>query len=102
MKKKKASRQIAISGIVTAAAWDKDATVTAVSISTHDEQEYLISSRGKGKELLKLVQKEVELTGSVRKREDGTQVLTVRSYRVVERPENEREAKVWNGKTDSG
>jgi|YNPNPStandDraft_1061719.scaffolds.fasta_scaffold03155_5 hypothetical protein len=102
MKKKKESKLVRISGIVTAAGWDDDAAITAVSISTRDEQEYLVVNRGKGRELLGLVQKEVEVTGTVRKKEDGTRLLTIRSYRLVERDDDERDAKVWNGKKGAG
>lgn len=65
IKIKKSIRLITIKGIVIPVDWDEKGNATAVAISTHTEEEYLVSNDSKGKELLKFVRDRVEVTGPV-------------------------------------
>ena len=56
---------ITIRGIVTPVDWDEKGNVVATAISTHTEEEYLVINDSKGKELLNLIQKAVEVSGLV-------------------------------------
>jgi len=57
--------------------WDEKGKVVAAAISTHDEDEYLIHNNHKGRELLDLLQEEVQVTGIMRE-VDGKKAITVR------------------------
>jgi hypothetical protein len=97
MKKKKADKQITITGIVTAADWDEDDNIIAVTLSTSDEQEYLVSNKARGKNLLDLVQDEVAVTGTLSTDENGKQVITVKKYAVLEKEKDE-----WDEEWEEG
>lgn len=71
-------------GIVIPADWDDDGNVTAVLISTHREDEYLVDSgSGKGGELLEAIRQEVEVSGMLRESARGRKAITVEAYRIV-------------------
>jgi hypothetical protein len=74
---------VTVRGTVVEDDWDDDDNVIAVAISS-DEEYYVVDKRGKGKDLLKLVDKEVEVKGTVKEDEDGNRIITVRSYQVLE------------------
>lgn len=59
--------------------WDEKGSVVAVSISTHNEDVYLIAHDYKGKGLLHSIQEEVEVSGVVREDEDK-KIITVQKY----------------------
>lgn len=63
-------------GIVVPVEWDDEGIATEFAISTFDENEYWLESRMARKELLDLVQKEVRVTGDLRKK-DGRKILAV-------------------------
>ncbi len=68
-----------VTGMVVAAAKDKTGIVTAVAIKS-EQGEYAVSSKGKGKELLKLVDKRVEVSGTVREGK-GKKTITVTEFK---------------------
>jgi hypothetical protein len=72
----------AIIGTVAAATTDSSGKVTAVKIIA-DEGEYLVENNDKGKELLKLVDKDVDASGTV-KEKDGKKTITVTEFEVIE------------------
>ena len=72
-------RLITIKGIVIPVDWDKEGKVVAAAISTHDEDEYLIDNNHKGRELLDLLQEEVQVTGIMRE-VDGKKAITAKMY----------------------
>jgi 5S rRNA maturation endonuclease (ribonuclease M5) len=43
---------VALQGIIILVDWDENGNVTAVAVSTYDEEEYLIDNQEKGEELL--------------------------------------------------
>lgn len=71
-----------IIGTVTVAGKDASGKVTAVKIVA-DEGEYLVVDNGKGKELLALVDKDVDVSGTV-KESGGKKTITVTSFEVIE------------------
>ncbi len=71
---------ITIRGIVIPVDWDEKGNPVAVSISTHQEDEYFIDKDyHKGKELLHSIQEEVEVSGVVREDEDK-KIISVQKY----------------------
>jgi hypothetical protein len=72
-----------IRGTVTAAKWDDEDAVTGVMIVTDDDEEYFVALKDTGKELLDLVDAEVELTGTISKK-GGIQQIVVKDYKEVE------------------
>lgn len=71
-------------GVIIPADWDRDGRITGVAISTHDEDEYLVRRRAKGTELVRLLRKEVEVTGWA-ELDQGKKRITVKDYRLRER-----------------
>ena len=84
MKQGKAGQQVIITGIVTAAQWDEDDDIVAVTISTPDEEEYLVDGTPKGEELLELIYQNVRVTGTVEDDGDGDKIISVKSYEVLD------------------
>lgn len=72
-----------IRGVVIPTAWDEQGNVTGIAISSHDENEYQVDSKGKGPELLQHIRKEVEAAGIVRE-EEGKKIVRIRKYAVSE------------------
>jgi Rieske Fe-S protein len=79
--KKAGPEKVTITGTVTEVK-DAKGKVTHVSIAT-DQGDFLVLKKGKGKELLKLANKKVEATGTV-KEVKGKKHITVSAYKVVE------------------
>jgi hypothetical protein len=71
-----------IIGTVAVASKDASGKVTAVKIVA-DEGEYLVADNDKGKELLALVDKDVDVSGTV-KDSGGKKTITVTSFEVIE------------------
>ena len=63
--------------------WDKKGNVIAVAISTINEEEYVIENNTQGGEMLKLIQKEVEVRGEVKEDEAGKKRVVVQHYKVI-------------------
>jgi hypothetical protein len=78
----KKTQSAALTGIVIPADWNEDQEVVAVALATPDEKEYRIGGNRKGRELLDLLQHQVEVTGPLSEDEKGRRVITVRSYIV--------------------
>ena len=75
-------KEEAIIGTVTVANKDAGGKVTAVKIVA-DEGEYLVADNDKGKELLALVDKDVDVSGTI-KSNGGNKTITVTSFEVIE------------------
>jgi hypothetical protein len=69
-------------GTVAAASTDASGKVTAVKIMA-DDGEYLVANNDKGKELLNLVDKDVDASGSI-KESGGKKTITVTDFEVIE------------------
>lgn len=70
-------------GILIPMDWDKKGNVVAVAISTIKEEEYLIENNAQGEEMLKLIQKEVEVRGEVKEDKSGKKRVVVQHYNVI-------------------
>lgn len=87
MKKKRRKKDhsdqglITIRGLVTPAGWDEKGHVTAVTVSTFDEDEYLIDKGDNWQQLLSLIRKEVEIRGELRE-EGGKKIIRVKKYDI--------------------
>jgi hypothetical protein len=68
-----------IRGLVAPTKWDEKGNVTAVSIMTFDEDEYLLEEYGMEKKLMAFIREEVEVSGEVR-HHGGKKIITVRTY----------------------
>jgi len=75
--------EVSISGTVHADDWDDKGNVIAVVIETAEGELYNVSYDAKGKELLKLVHKNVKVTGTVVQDIDGEKVITVMASEVI-------------------
>ena len=71
-----------IRGIVIPVDWDEDGNVLATAISSQDEHEYFVELDKKGKKMLGLIRRGIEVSGVVRKIIKGRKTITVKSYRL--------------------
>ena len=71
-----------VRGIVIPVEWDDEGNALATTISSPGEEEYLVEHDAKGKELLRLIRQEIEVSGIVRKGIKGRNAITVRSYQL--------------------
>jgi len=74
-----AEKLITIKGIVIPVDWDEKGRAVSVAIFTQDEDEYIIQKDLKGKELLDLIHKELEVSGFVKK-VDKKKIIVVKTY----------------------
>jgi copper(I)-binding protein len=72
-----------ISGTVVELHKDKSGKVTQVGIKTDKEGDYMVGKKGKGADLMKMVDKKVEVTGAV-KESKGKKTIDVTEYKVME------------------
>jgi uncharacterized membrane protein len=72
-----------ITGTVYADDWDEKGNVVLVVIETADGGLYYVSEDAKGKELLKLVDKNVKATGVIQD-SGGEKIITVVSYEIMD------------------
>ena len=64
--------------------WDEEDNITGVAISTA-ENYFVVQNVGKGRELLRHLNEEVEVQGTVTKDEEtGYDIITVTAYKIVE------------------
>lgn len=68
----------------TVVVMDKDAAgkVTKIEIKTDLAESFTVENSGKGKELLGMIDKKVEISGKARL-DQGKKLLTVESYKVI-------------------
>ena len=71
-----------IRGIVIPVDWDEDGNVLATAISSQDEHEYFVELDKKGKKMLGLIRRGIEVSGVVRKIIKGRKTIAVKSYRL--------------------
>lgn len=72
-----------ITGVVIELDQDSEGNVTAAVIITDNEGDFVIVKDAKGKELIKMLDKTVEVIGSIRESGDGNEI-TVQSYKTIE------------------
>jgi hypothetical protein len=81
--KKPRKKTIVVKGVVVPTDWDEHGNVVTLAISSHDENEYMVDKKGKGKELLSLIRKEVEVRGVITE-EDQKKIIRVSKYSLAE------------------
>ncbi len=81
-------RPTAIQGVVIPVEWDGRGKVLAVAISARDESEYRVEKSGKGLNLMRLIHREVKVTGEV-KEESGKKTIRVEAYRLQKVPDQQ-------------
>jgi hypothetical protein len=79
----KKDKELKLTGTVVPGDWDERANVIGVAIRTWKGQEYLVDRNKLGKELLALLEKTIEVMGTVREHEDGYMVVNVKKYEVT-------------------
>jgi outer membrane scaffolding protein for murein synthesis (MipA/OmpV family) len=79
-----ATDEVEISGTVFASEWDANDNVTAVVIATEEGEEIAVSPSGKGKELLKLEERNVKATGSIVTDQEGRKTINITKYMIQE------------------
>ena len=92
-------KQVTITGVVEAIDWDSDDNVIEVAIVVSEDtgeldedgepiiidENYYVTMDTKGKELIKYVDKKVQVTGILKIDEDeDTKTITVKNYKVIE------------------
>ena len=73
---------VTITGTVEAMAIDDNDNITAVTIETNDGP-YDVINNATGKKLLKLVGKDVKVTGILGEDSMGNRTITVRTYEIL-------------------
>ena len=76
---------ITIHGLLTPIQWDEKGNVIAISVSTFDEDEYLIEKDEIGKRLMSFLQEEIEISGLYRLK-DGRKIIRVKDYTIKSSP----------------
>ena len=79
---KEGGKVITLRGIVIPVDWDEKGTVIAAALSTHNEEEYSIDCDYKGKELLRYIQKEVQVSGVARK-SNNRKTISIRAFELI-------------------
>ena len=88
----KKATEMTITGTVIEMAKDKDGKVIKVGIKTDSEGEFSVVRKGKGAELLNMLDKKVEVTGAVYEAK-GKKRIAVISYKVIETQQSPSETK---------
>ena len=70
------------SGTVIAKEKDSAGKVTSIEIKTESAASFTVENSGKGKELIGMIDKKVEISGKARQ-DQGKMLLTVESYKVI-------------------
>ena len=74
-----------ISGIVIPDQWDANGKVVTVAIHTNSEKVFLVEHNRIGNDLLRLIHKEVHVTGKIRERFDGKTSIGIKSYKTADK-----------------
>jgi hypothetical protein len=79
MAHRKNQAELTIQGLIVPVAWDEEGNPLSVAVATFDENEYIVHRDEKGKHLLGLLRREVEVTGVVGIK-DGIKTIKVLKY----------------------
>ena len=72
---------VKIRGLITPSEWDENGKILSISISTFDEEEYVVDKDEKGECLLPFLHKEIEIFGLIRK-EGADKRIKIKKYRL--------------------
>ena len=70
-----------IRGVVVPRTWDENGKVVAITILTHDEDEYQVATGGRETELKAFIRKNVDVLGTV-KPQGGIKVIQVKEFKL--------------------
>jgi hypothetical protein len=98
--KKRNNREQTITGIVFPDEWDNEDNVISVGIETDEGEEYIFEPNDKSKELVSLVDYEVQVTGTVRERLDGEMIIDVKNFEVFDLDEEDFSDDEYNYEDD--
>ena len=73
---------IVVRGLIIPAGWDEKGNVVTISLSSFDEDEYIIDKDEMGTQLLSLLRSKAELSGVLRE-EKGIKKITVKTYHAI-------------------
>jgi 5S rRNA maturation endonuclease (ribonuclease M5) len=73
-----------IKGLIIPVDWDGKGNVIATAISTYFEEEYLIDDTAWGEELIAFLRQKVKVSGFIIQKANGTKVITVKHYELLE------------------
>ena len=79
-------RRPSLTGLIIPSAWDSEGNTTGVLLAAFNDEEYLLEAGPLAKKLIGLIHKKVEITGPVRKLRNGSHVVSVSSFKVLEDP----------------
>ena len=66
-----ADGKITITGVITPIDWDDEDNIVAISISTSEEEEYIVEDSPLGEELFNLINEYVKVTGFIEEDDYG-------------------------------
>jgi len=75
------NQPITIHGLIIPIEWDEMGNVIAISVSTFDEDEYLIEKDEIGEKLISFLRQEIEISGLYRLK-GGRKIIRVKGYNV--------------------
>jgi len=81
-------REKTVSGYIKASEWDWHGDLTSVILESDDE-EYGIEDNDLGNELFDYLEREVEITGIIKRQVDGTKTILVTEYVVLDEDEED-------------
>jgi len=78
-----AADELTVKGAIYGAQWDDKGNVLSVSILTTEGDELFVEHTSMGDELLKLVEQNIKVTGTVQPEKDGKKLFTVTKYEIA-------------------
>ncbi len=82
--KEKKNAESSITGIIVPSDWDDNDNLIQIAIQTIDEEEYIIKQNKRGRELLDLIEQEVEVVGTTTENGDGNIIIEISEYSLKE------------------
>jgi len=76
------TKPVTVKGVIASAVKNKDGKVIEIQITVGKEK-YMVAANAKGREMVKLIGKTVEATGTIEVKPNGNKTITVRIYRIV-------------------
>lgn len=76
--------KVNLKGIIVPAEMNGDFNVISVMISTDNEEDYLIAKESKGGELFKYLREAVRVTGVIRGKWEGMDIIAVDDYEILD------------------
>jgi hypothetical protein len=81
---RKMMQTIDVTGIIMPHDWGQDGRVVQIAVYTNKEEVYLVEHNRMGQELLKYINRRVEIRGEKREKLDGKNYIGVKKFQVLE------------------